>query len=908
MPKPRALCSGSVNNPGTLGRYRLERVLGRGAMGVVYEGFDPRLGRKVAVKTILHGHLDPQTASDYAARFEREAQAVARLNHPNIVHVHDFGQEGDTAYLVMEFVDGKELKSFFDAKHQFELRDAVRIMCELCDALDFAHQAGVVHRDIKPGNVMLDAQRRVKLTDFGVAKIHDVGRSQVTHAGTMVGTPAYMSPEQISGGTVDRRSDVFSAGIVLYQFLTGSMPFGGGGAWTIAKRIMQDEPPPPTSLNAALPPQFDAVVRKALAKKPAHRYASAAEFAAALREALRNHPAPQRLRVQADERAWRDVEALARQQDELEKLAAQPTRKKPYVAAASFAALLTAIAVAYVVTRPHDTPVATDQRPDISSAREEPPAKATKQAAPPVIKEPAVAETEERHASLRFFASGASTSPDGKHMLEATDAYLRTPLPAQQERIRRLAESGTDFAALAILIRQLGIERKDALALADRLVKNNFAARLQKLASGKDDLAIYWLARLTFEQTAALVRLSSPAVHKERMLVLDKLIASANRGYVPAQIQMAIYTSYWFDDEATLIKNLGGDPRWFKSKWVGNVRKTLPGVIQVAETGFVSAQSLLAHMYHYGREDGGNLVVAKDRERAMAWYERAITQGAPEDFPAPSIGLATLLLEGEDAARQRGLGLLTEAGAMGSTWAKVYLAYLYANGRGVARNLPAAQKYLVEAARLEARLRSWGSIDLLPPMDHRIGAFGMRVPPEFDKSEDLGIAANVFATGGRIAIKQAAFEGNTVFSQSRLRQMLALSSDGTYDANALFERLIVVRGFHRQRGYFLTQLYAPKQDARSGALRVIVLEGRIEKVTIEQPKDAQCMPPGLLEAYFAQLLPANALISEHALESALMPIHDGLPCTITTALDPGSKVGFSSFKVNLSVDRNSALR
>lgn len=272
----------------TLGRYTIERTLGRGAMGVVYEGLDPKLNRRVAIKTILKSLLDPDTAKDYSMRFSREAQAVARLNHPHIVQVYDFAEEGDIAYLVMEFIRGKELKSFFDANERFDLKEAVRIMCELLDALEFAHNAGVIHRDIKPANVMLDAQARTKLTDFGVARVQDVDRTHAerTQAGTMVGTPAYMSPEQITGGAVDKRTDVFSAGIILYQFLTGEKPFTGGGAWTIAKKIIQEDPPLPSALNSAVTPDFDAVVNRALAKNPAARYQSAKDFAVALKRAL----------------------------------------------------------------------------------------------------------------------------------------------------------------------------------------------------------------------------------------------------------------------------------------------------------------------------------------------------------------------------------------------------------------------------------------------------------------------------------------------------------------------------------------------------------------------------------------------------------------------------------------------
>src|SRR6266704_2957295 len=279
--------------PQTLGRYQLERVLGKGAMGIVYEALDPKLHRKVAIKTILISQLDEETAKDFSMRFVREAHAVARLNHPNIVQVYDFGEEGDIAYLVMEFIRGDELKSTLTTGRQFDRKECVRIMCELLDALDFAHEAGVVHRDIKPANVMLDGQGRTKLTDFGVARVTDADRTHAerTQAGTMVGTPAYMSPEQIQGQRIDRRTDIFSAGIILYQFLTGQKPFTGEGAWTVAKKIIQEDPPMPSSINVALSPEFDRVVAKALAKNPDQRFATAREFAHALRRAAEGKPA-----------------------------------------------------------------------------------------------------------------------------------------------------------------------------------------------------------------------------------------------------------------------------------------------------------------------------------------------------------------------------------------------------------------------------------------------------------------------------------------------------------------------------------------------------------------------------------------------------------------------------------------
>ena len=276
-----------------IGRYDIARILGEGAMGVVYEGNDTRLHRKVAIKRILKSALDSDAAKEYSMRFAREAQAVARLNHPNIVQVFDFAEEGDVAYIVMEFVKGKELKHFFEAKERFEMKEVVHIMGELCDALNFAHEAGIIHRDIKPANVMIDSQGRVKLTDFGVARITaDSERtvSEKTQAGTVVGTPAYMSPEQISGEQLDRRTDIFSAGVILYEFLCGEKPFTGSGAWTIAKKILQEEPRKPSDINNTISPLFDAVVAKSLAKSVAARYQTARELGLALKRALEGLP------------------------------------------------------------------------------------------------------------------------------------------------------------------------------------------------------------------------------------------------------------------------------------------------------------------------------------------------------------------------------------------------------------------------------------------------------------------------------------------------------------------------------------------------------------------------------------------------------------------------------------------
>jgi serine/threonine protein kinase len=277
----------------TLGRFELLRVLGKGAMGIVYEGRDPKLGRTVAIKTILRSAiLDEEEAREYAARFMREAQAVARLTHPNIVGVYDFGEEDDISYIVMEFIRGRELKDYLDNSHRFEFPTAIRIMTELLDALGYAHQEGVIHRDIKPANIMLDASFRVKLTDFGVARITE--SAERTQMGTMVGTPSYMSPEQIRGESIDNRTDLFAAGVILYQLMTGQKPFGGAGTWTIYKQILEEDPRRPTELNTGLPAAIDRIVLRALAKKKDDRYRNSQQFSHALNALLRGEEVPDR--------------------------------------------------------------------------------------------------------------------------------------------------------------------------------------------------------------------------------------------------------------------------------------------------------------------------------------------------------------------------------------------------------------------------------------------------------------------------------------------------------------------------------------------------------------------------------------------------------------------------------------
>jgi len=266
-----------------LGKYEIKREIGRGAMGVVYEGWDPSIERRVAIKTIRQDQLDSAEAEEILQRFQREAKAAGRLSHPNIVAVWEFGQDGDVYFIAMEYIEGRELKDYFDKNERFPLNEVVRLMSQLLDALDVAGRKGVVHRDIKPSNIILLEDGTLKVADFGIARLES---SHLTQTGAAIGTPTYMSPEQLLGQPVDGRSDLFSAGVVLYQFLTGEKPFTGERATTVITKVLSENPAPPSSLNLNVPRTFDVAVRKALAKRADDRYQSGREFADALKAAF----------------------------------------------------------------------------------------------------------------------------------------------------------------------------------------------------------------------------------------------------------------------------------------------------------------------------------------------------------------------------------------------------------------------------------------------------------------------------------------------------------------------------------------------------------------------------------------------------------------------------------------------
>jgi eukaryotic-like serine/threonine-protein kinase len=267
-------------------RYRLEARIGSGGMAEVYRGLDPVLNRTVAIKTLL-----PQFARDagFVQRFRREAQAAARLNHPNIVGVYDSGADDSTPWIVMEFVEGRTLAEFLAGGRKPAPTQAAEIAAAIAEALSAAHAQGVIHRDVKPGNVMVTRDGVVKVMDFGIARM--IGTDATApQTSAVMGTASYLSPEQAQGGPVDARSDIYSLGVVLYELLAGRPPFTGESPVAIAWKQVNENPPPPSSVNKQVPPALDAVVMKALSKNPANRYQTAQEMAQDLEHVRKGEP------------------------------------------------------------------------------------------------------------------------------------------------------------------------------------------------------------------------------------------------------------------------------------------------------------------------------------------------------------------------------------------------------------------------------------------------------------------------------------------------------------------------------------------------------------------------------------------------------------------------------------------
>jgi serine/threonine-protein kinase len=284
------LGQGTMSKP-MLGRYEIEKELGKGAMGVVYLGRDPKISRVVAIKTMaLAQEFDADELEDVKARFFREAETAGRLNHPNIVTMYDAGEEHDLAYIAMEFLKGGDLTPYTKPDNLLPVPTVLSIVARVADALSYAHTLNVVHRDIKPANIMYDAASdTVKVTDFGIARITD---SSKTKTGMVLGTPSFMSPEQLSGMKIEGRSDLFSLGVSLYQLLCGKLPFQGDSMAQLMFRIANEQPINILSVRPDLSPALVEVINISLAKKVEARFQTGAEMAKALRSCITGAPRP----------------------------------------------------------------------------------------------------------------------------------------------------------------------------------------------------------------------------------------------------------------------------------------------------------------------------------------------------------------------------------------------------------------------------------------------------------------------------------------------------------------------------------------------------------------------------------------------------------------------------------------
>ena len=277
-----------------LGRYEVLSELGKGAMGIVYLAKDPVIGRMVAIKTIRASSMgdDDSESREFRERFIREAQTAGILSHPHIVTIHDIGEDPDTqtSFIAMEYIEGKNLKSLLNERAGFSYDQIAEMIAQVAEAIDYAHRKGIIHRDIKPANIIITTDEKVKITDFGIAK---VASSNLTTTGQFLGTPNYMSPEQVSGAPVDGRSDIFSLGVVLYELLTHRKPFVGENLTAISYKIVHEDFTPPAELASEVPTEFNPIVARAMAKDPWNRYQRGKDFALALHQ-LRAHLEEQR--------------------------------------------------------------------------------------------------------------------------------------------------------------------------------------------------------------------------------------------------------------------------------------------------------------------------------------------------------------------------------------------------------------------------------------------------------------------------------------------------------------------------------------------------------------------------------------------------------------------------------------
>jgi serine/threonine protein kinase len=454
-----------------IGRYVITGELGRGAMGVVYEAMDPLIGRSVAVK-IIHLQLRPDSneAEFMRDRLFREARAAGRLFHPGIVVILDVGQEGDVAFIAMERVDGTTLERTMASQKRLKLTDALDILRQTASALDYAHQNGVVHRDIKPANIMLHKGTTVKVADFGIAK--SMSTEHGTMAGMIMGTPSYMSPEQIEALPVDGRSDQFSLAVVAFELLSGNRPFQGDSLATLAHMIVYGDRPSIQAIDPTLPPGLDEVLHRGLAKKPELRYESCTQFVAALDEKLSHVGVAKPAAELADEFAVTQQVAVPDQ--EILATNSPPIAKKRlskslwYVAAVGGALVILDLALfSYRAAHPsHRAPVVSNQPAPVVSNQPAMVAKASpfaKKVTPPSAIPPSVPAAASTSAPPPVVApapSVATTTPPvaippvtPPRFAPSHTAAPVTPVPAASPQVDKQAQSRQLYSEAAEKLR-----------------------------------------------------------------------------------------------------------------------------------------------------------------------------------------------------------------------------------------------------------------------------------------------------------------------------------------------------------------------------------------------------------------------------------------------------------------------
>ena len=525
-----------------LGKYQIRRTLGKGAMGIVYEGFDPVIERTVAIKTILPSQLKGTEFVALMARFKREAQAAGRLNHPGIVAIYEYGEDiaqditdeeatvmdapsdaqgaQRVAFIAMEFVKGRELRDFFEQGQRFPLPEIARIMGEMLDALDHAHAHGVVHRDMKPANLILLESGRVKVADFGIARVE---ASELTQTGTVMGTPSYMSPEQFMGQPVDGRSDLFSCGVILYQLLTGEKPFIGESTTTIMYKVLREDPVPPSELNLSLSPALDAVIKKALAKQPAQRFQSGAEFAQALQAAIAGE-AGEPASPANDERSAVPAAAPRRPAHPAGEAApaGAPRQRAAGLWAAGAAAAVALVAGAYVVLAPSRSAPPVAQGAVSPAAAPAAPAPTITPVAAPAATAPAA-----EAGTLVISALG---------LVDPQDARFKGDLAAAQMEARNHAKRQLVEKALALYVDKGSLDGNYGL-IERKLLSNSGAFIRSVLHEGTPDAGKGGLVEL---QTRAVVSLRDVQKSINQLSREERIEFIRNKGDPRISIRIAI--------------------------------------------------------------------------------------------------------------------------------------------------------------------------------------------------------------------------------------------------------------------------------------------------------------------------------------------------------------------------------